>query len=111
MNHSNPWAVYEPDKEQPWNLSRVVHLHRRAGFGATWKEIQRDLKDGINTSVDRVLKGSSRLSGVPKEFAETADLLAETSSRNAGRVKAWWIYRMLLGTDELTEKLTRLWYN
>ena len=26
--------------ERPWDLSRVVHLHRRAGFGATWFELQ-----------------------------------------------------------------------
>ena len=33
-----------PDEKAPWNLRRVVHLHRRAGFAATWDELQRDLK-------------------------------------------------------------------
>ena len=30
---------YTPTDEQPWDLPRVVHLHRRAGFAATWDEI------------------------------------------------------------------------
>ena len=33
---SDPWAAYVPDAKMPWNLGRVVHLHRRAGFAATW---------------------------------------------------------------------------
>jgi hypothetical protein len=40
----DPWARYEPTTEAPWDLRRVVHLHRRAGFAATWDELQRDLK-------------------------------------------------------------------
>ena len=39
----SPWSAYEPTREAPWNLRRVVHLHRRAGFAATWGEIQRDV--------------------------------------------------------------------
>ena len=47
--------------EAPWDLRRVVHLHRRAGFAATWAEIQRDLKDGPEASIERVLTGTSRI--------------------------------------------------
>jgi hypothetical protein len=36
------WAPYVPDDAMPWDLRRVVHLHRRAGFAATWDEIRRD---------------------------------------------------------------------
>lgn len=111
MNEQAHWTPYQPTKEQPWNLARVVHLHRRAGFGATWQEIQRDLKDGPQTSIDRVLQGKSRLNGVPEHFEETANLLGETASRNIGRLKAWWIYRMLFGPDPLSEKMTLLWHN
>ena len=54
---SDPWARYVPDERCPWDLRRVVHLHRRAGFAATWAELQRDLKDGPQGCVDRVLAG------------------------------------------------------
>jgi len=33
------WATYQAGDQAPWNLRRVVHLHRRAGFAATWDEL------------------------------------------------------------------------
>lgn len=108
-----PWAPYTPDEQYPWDLRRVVHLHRRAGFAATWDELKRDLKDGPQASIDRVLAGKSRLSGVPSEFESTAKLLADAavSSNDPGRLKAWWVYRMLFGPDPLAERLTLLWHD
>jgi hypothetical protein len=43
---TGPWAPYEPSPEVPWNVRRVIHLHRRAGFAASWPEIERDLTEG-----------------------------------------------------------------
>jgi uncharacterized protein (DUF1800 family) len=99
-----------PDAKAPWNLRRVVHLHRRAGFAATWSEIQRDLKGGQTASIDRLLSGKSRIQGVPAEFEQTASLLLDTAG-DPGRLKAWWIYRMYFGPDPLGERLTLLWHN
>jgi uncharacterized protein (DUF1800 family) len=108
-----PWAPYVASDQCPWTLRRVVHLHRRAGFAATWGEIQRDLKDGPKTSIDRVLSGKACTEGVPDRFDETANLLGETaaSSRDPARLKAWWVYRMLFGSDPLTERLVLMWHN
>ncbi len=110
LDPAGAWARYEPSAEAPWDRRRVVHLHRRAGFAATWGEIQRDLKDGPKASIDRLLTGKARADGVPKDFADVAALLAG----NAGdpeRLKAWWVYRMLFGPDPLTERLTLMWHN
>jgi uncharacterized protein (DUF1800 family) len=85
-------------------------LHRRAGFAATWSEIQRDLKDGPKVSIDRLLAGQSCLHGVPAEFEQTAALLLDTAT-DAGRLKAWWIYRMFFGPDPLGERLALMWHN
>src|SRR6266478_819152 len=108
-----PWAPYVGSDQCPWNLPRVVHLHRRAGFAATFSEIQRDLKEGPKASIDRVLAGTACTEGVPERFAETADLLGDTaaSSRDPARLKAWWVYRMLFGSDPLTERLVLMWHN
>jgi uncharacterized protein (DUF1800 family) len=110
---ADSWAPYTPDSRSPWNLRRVVHLHRRAGFAATWSEIQRDLKEGPQASIDRVLAGKSATSGVPEDFAKTADLLGESAatSNDPARLKAWWVYRMLFGPDPLTERLALMWHN
>jgi uncharacterized protein (DUF1800 family) len=106
------WAPYAPDDEAPWDLRRVVHLHRRAGFAATWGELQRDLKDGPEGSIDRLLKGTVS-QHTPAEFTATANLLADAAvaAGDIGRLKAWWVYRMLFGPDPLGEKLTLLWHN
>jgi uncharacterized protein (DUF1800 family) len=106
------WAAYKPDDRAPWDLSRVVHLHRRAGFAASWTELQRDLKDGPKASIDRFLKGTVSAHS-PEGFAATAELLADAAvaANDLGRLKAWWIYRALFGPDPLGEKLTLLWHN
>ena len=107
------WERYEPDTAVPWNLRRVVHLHRRAGFAATWNEIQRDLKDGPKASIDRLLAAKSRIDGVPKDLATTAAMLVHRAAEDedVSRLKAWWMYRMLFGPDQLGERLTLLWHN
>jgi uncharacterized protein (DUF1800 family) len=91
-------------------LRRVVHLHRAAGFAATWDELQRDLRDGAGPSVTRLLQGQARAEGVSEEFASIAD----ERLRGAGNIallKAWWLFRMYHGPDPLAERLTLLWHN
>jgi uncharacterized protein (DUF1800 family) len=107
------WAPYVPDERTPWDLRRVVHLHRRAGFAATWSEIQRDLKDGPAASIDRLLNGKSRSQAVPDDFERISALLVESAvaAGDPARLKAWWVYRMLFGPDPLGERLTLLWHN
>jgi uncharacterized protein (DUF1800 family) len=91
----------------------VWTLHRRAGFAATWSELQRDLNDGPEAAVNRVLAGTCRTDGIPTEFATTADLLGEAAAgaSDANRLQAWWLYRMLFTPDPLTERLTLIWHN
>src|SRR5438132_11911569 len=106
------WSIYVPDTSTPWDVRRVVHLHRRAGFAATWAEIRRDLKDSPSGSVERLLAGKSAMHA-PAGFDATAKLLADAavSANEPGRLKAWWVYRMLFGPDPVGEKLTLLWHD
>jgi uncharacterized protein (DUF1800 family) len=105
------WVPYRPTAESPWDLRRVVHLHRRAGFAASGEELRRDLADGPEASVDRLLAG--RVVPASAEFERVSATIAEAAvdSRNPERLKAWWIFRMLLGPDPLGERLTLLWHN
>jgi uncharacterized protein (DUF1800 family) len=120
------WNPYTPSPDAPWNLRRVVHLHRRAGFAATWGELQRDLKDGPRKSIDRLLAGSARADGTPEDFAFVADTLANRAAEserrpigvpgrampgNPSHLKAWWLYRMFHGPDPLGERLTLMWHD
>jgi uncharacterized protein (DUF1800 family) len=108
-----PWAEYRPSEQAPWNLTRVVHMHRCAGFGAPWSVLERDLRDGAGPSIDRLLQGTSHAGAAPDRFETLAEMAADTAvtTGDPGRLKAWWIYRMLLGPDALGERLTLMWHN
>ncbi len=106
------WAAYVPSDTAPWNLQRVVHLHRRAAFGGTWDELQRDLAEGPTPAIKRLLGGSANRHA-PATFDTTAVLLSDAavSQGEIGRLKAAWFYRFLYGPDPLLEKLTLLWHD
>jgi hypothetical protein len=53
---SSPWARYEPKPDDPWDLRKVAHLHRRAGFSATRAELLRDVDAGPEASVERLFR-------------------------------------------------------
>ncbi|HEV3258653.1 MAG TPA: DUF1800 domain-containing protein [Gemmataceae bacterium] len=105
---SGPWSPYEPTVKDPWDLRKVAHLHRRAGFGATWAELQRDLKDGPGASVDRLLKSREET----EDERQVLDSLRQgvLDSRDSERLKAWWLYRILYDPDPLREKVTLFWH-
>jgi uncharacterized protein (DUF1800 family) len=107
------WKPYAPTPAAPWDVRRVVRLHRRAGFAATWPEIQRDLEDGPAASIERLLAGRSREGSVPADYAERAARLEElaVASGRDGDLRAAWVYRMLHGPDPLGERLALLWHN
>ena len=109
MSH---WKPYRPSDATPWNVSRVVHLHRRAAFAANWSEIQRDLESGADAAIDRLVGGVKQLESAT-EFESMSDNIANAAaaSNNAARLKAWWFYRMLRSPDPLGERLTLMWHN
>ncbi len=103
------WRRYSPSNVHPWNLRRAHHLHRRAGFGATWNELQRDLASGFEAAVDRLLHGGENAN----DFESTQHLLGDSAvgTGDINRLKAWWFYRMLYSSDPLTERMTLMWHN
>src|SRR5262245_10057711 len=109
---ATPWEAYTPDAKSPWNLRRVVHLHRRAGFAASWSVLQKDLKDGAEASINRLLKGESN-AYTPADFADTAVVLADAAATagEINRLKAAWFYRMLFGPNPVGERLVLMWHD
>jgi uncharacterized protein (DUF1800 family) len=105
---ASPWARYEPTPDEPWDLRKVAHLHRRAGFGATRADLLRDLAAGPGASVERLFQPPA----VPTEEAEAIDGLRQTarSSSNLDLLKVCWLNRILHGPDPLREKMTLFWH-
>lgn len=104
----SPWARYEPSSDDPWDLRKVAHLHRRAGFGATRAELYRDRDAGPGASVDRLLS-PAEASADEREAAEGLRATARTTS-NIDLLKVAWLNRILHGSDPLREKLTLFWH-
>ncbi|HWB09800.1 MAG TPA: DUF1800 domain-containing protein [Pirellulales bacterium] len=107
------WAPYKPTDSAPWTLKRVVHLHRRAGFAAGWQVLQQDLRDGPDAAISRVLDGEVNTDATARDFESLARTIgdAAVASDNPARLKAWWLYRMLVTPDPLGERLTLMWHN
>jgi uncharacterized protein (DUF1800 family) len=105
---ASPWDRYEPTREEPWDLRKVAHLHRRAGFGATRAEMIRDRAAGPDVSIERLFHPAA----LPAEEAEAIESLRHTarSSSNLDLLKVCWLNRILHGPDPLREKLTVFWH-
>jgi uncharacterized protein (DUF1800 family) len=104
----SPWEPYKPIADDPWDLAKVAHLHRRAGFGATWAELVRDREAGPEASVERLLHAPRPAA----EASEAIDALRQTarSSQNLDLLKVCWLNRIIHGPDPLREKLTLFWH-
>src|SRR5439155_1183761 len=72
MNATDAWKPYTPTADNPWNVRKVGHLYRRAGFGATSAELQAGVADGPGKTLDRVLAGRPE----SDDFTRTSEFLA-----------------------------------
>src|SRR3954453_15080531 len=83
------WAPFEPSSDDRWDLARVAHLHRRAGFAAPWATLERDLHDGPAASIDRLLEGGPTPGdGQPAaDFAAMIDAMSSQLAPGAGQIR------------------------
>ena len=100
------WARYEPSPQCPWNLATAAHLWRRAGFGASWDELQQSLKAGPQRTVDRLLKPQADVAGLNQTFDNY-----EKAVSSADSLRAWWLRRMIQTPHPLLEKMTLFWHD
>lgn len=109
------WSLFEPSPTDPWDIARVAHLHRRAGFAASWDVLKRDQTEGMTASIDRLLSGESKsLDGLPaSEHEELMDGMAARIASGNGlpRLQASWLYRMIFTPFPLRERMTLFWHN
>src|SRR5947199_134604 len=87
------WEPYKPSDKEPWNVQRVGHLYRRAGFGATSAELDAGVKAGPDRAVEALLNGGPDQMDFDWSTAPLAQSLAR--GNNGQGIRAWWLYRML----------------
>jgi uncharacterized protein (DUF1800 family) len=109
------WSAFEVTPGDPWDLPRVAHLHRRAGFSAPWPVLKRDQAEGLSASVDRLLEGEAKSGdGLPaSEHEALMDVMAGrvAASGNLARLQGAWLYRMIFTPYPLRERMTLFWHN
>jgi uncharacterized protein (DUF1800 family) len=108
--YDEPWASYLPGPGEPWDLAKVAHLHRRAGFGATRAELERDLAAGLAPSVERLLNPPQPTMEEREAVAGLRDGIRNVAYIQVERLKAYWLYRIVFGHDPLREKMTLFWH-
>jgi hypothetical protein len=109
------WAPFAPTGDDPWDRARVAHLHRRAGFAAPWWVLERDARDGLDASVERLLEGEpATADGRPAaSFDALLDRMARQLADSASltRLQGIWLYRMIFSAHPLRERMTLFWHN
>ncbi|MFO0926246.1 MAG: DUF1800 family protein [Gemmataceae bacterium] len=103
------WAAYRPDADRPWDARRAAHLFRRAGFGASWRQLQQAVRDGPDRTVDALLRPDAT------DFNRTLDdYEAGAIDRDTGGLdglREWWLRRMLQTPHPLLERMTLFWHD
>ncbi len=109
------WLPWEPTADDPWDLVRVGRLHRRAGLGATWAEVQRDLAEGHEAALSRVLGGAPV--GPDGRKAEAIDRFCDAMLRSYKQnpaaldsVRQAWLYRLVFSAWPLRERMLLAWH-
>ncbi len=109
------WEPYQPCAVAPWNPERVAHLHRRAGMGATWGQLQRDLAEGFEPALRRVLEGEAQGPGgqPAAAFADTVAAMLESARRRPSieRAQMLWLYTLIFTPHPLAEVMTLAWHS
>ena len=112
-----------------WDARAAEHLLSRAGFGARSDEIERAVERGLDATVDELLAGEpfvehpfyARLRAARGMGAQLAQMEPDerharmTELRRDDRAQvedflAWWMERVLEGTDPLRERMTLFWH-
>ncbi len=116
----SPFSKWTSSFEEPWDIIRVAHLHRRASFTPDWATIQRSLRDGCLVSIDRLIghkldEHADKTEPVKSDaqFEQLAATIGDAAvgANNADRLRAWWVFRMLMTSRPLVERMTLLWHN
>ena len=87
---------------------QMAHLLRRAGFGATPDELDQAMEAGYDVTVEELLDP-----GPPDVLPE--DLIRryhidQSELRGSGAAGSYWVYRMVMTSSPLREKICLFWH-
>jgi uncharacterized protein (DUF1800 family) len=104
------WAPYEPGRDRPWDLALAAQLLRRAGFAASWSDLQQALADGPQRTVDRLLRPQAGFEELERRLDTLEASLAVSESAASDDCAELWLYRMMQARHPLLEKMALFWH-
>ncbi|HEV3344921.1 MAG TPA: DUF1800 domain-containing protein [Pirellulales bacterium] len=111
------WAAYRaeaPEAGGPWNRELAAHLYRRAGFAATWSQLDDAVAAGCLATVERLMTGEGPTAdgqgaeGFYAQAARSAESLL--GSGNPEQLAAWWLHVLIHTPHPLRERMTLFWH-
>lgn len=102
------WAAWQPDDRTLWGRELAAHLYRRAGFAATWTQLEEGVAAGCQATVDRLMAGKPEVEGFYAEAARSAESLL--AAGDPQQLAAWWLYVLVHSPHPLRERLTLFWH-
>ena len=87
-----------------WDACAILHLHRRAGFGANREELERASLEGLEPTLGRLFEDHTS-----SELRDSIQPLL--AAGNLEFLQAWWMARILAGAAPLRERMTLVWHD
>ena len=107
-------APYIPSSENPWNTTKINHVYRRLGFGASQDKIDAALSQTPNEFIDSLVDNATSLPTTPTPFwgLYTVNDFPDIQTENPIYINDW---RIQTGNDLINEnlrgRLTFFWMN
>ncbi|MBQ4818960.1 DUF1800 domain-containing protein [Aquimarina sp. MMG016] len=110
---------YVPTPENPWNVSKIHHLYRRIGFGASKSEVIAALSQNPATLIDTLIQDALTLLPTPLPIWSTwnRDQFEAAEDANpdndTGFYRREWKKQMIadLTQNKVRERMTLFWSN
>ncbi|MBX3461686.1 MAG: DUF1800 domain-containing protein [Planctomycetes bacterium] len=100
---SDPLAPYEPTPRDPFDLAKVGHLLRRAGFGASLRVRRELVRGGLEAALRHVQPPAAPL---PDQALQAAAI----AFGDLERVRAFRVWLCLQGVHPLRERASCFWH-
>ncbi len=108
IDPAGAWQPWRPSSADPWGRKWAAHLLRRATFGPSRADLLQAERQGLEATLDRLLRGSPRAEEVRETLSDAGEVAAE---QGIEALRGWWLYGMLHSLHPLREKMTLFWHN
>jgi uncharacterized protein (DUF1800 family) len=108
IDPAGAWQPWRPSASDPWGRKWAAHLLRRATFGPSRADLLQAERQGLQATLDRLLRGDPQAEEVRETLADVGRVAVE---HGVEQLRGWWLYTMLHSLHPLREKMTLFWHN